>query len=238
MEASLGDRIQAEIEGSIVSFVDFLPSLIAAVAILYIGVFVGSKLKPIVGRTARRVDLDQKVRQTPFGPLFPAGEEAVSRTFGVLVKYYVILIAVFVAAEWLSLQVLTGWIDGALSYVPALAAGLVILTVGFFIADYIADVVRRSNAAQESNFSALFAGFTKVFLYFVVTVIGLDTMGVNVAILYTFAEAFAYAAGLAAALAIGIAFGWGGKDHVAENMDNWLANSKDATQDSPTVSDD
>lgn len=232
------DSIGAEIEASIVSFVGLLPSLIAAVAIVSIGLYVGGKLQPIVGRTGRRIDLDEKVRQTPFGPLFPDGDQSVSHTFAVLVKYYVVLIAIFVAAGWLGLQFVTGWIEDAISYVPSLAAGLVILTVGFFVADYVADVVRRSEGVQQSNVSAVVAGFTKGFLYFVVTVIGLDTMGVNVTILYTFAEAFAYAAGLAAALAIGIAFGWGGKDHVAENVDDWMASSKDATSDAKAPADD
>ena len=238
MQPLLVDNIQAEIEASIVSFVEFLPSLIAAVAIVYIGLYVGGKLQPIVGQTGRRVQLDEKIRQTPFGPLFPAGDQAVSHTFAVLVKFYIVLIAVFAAAEWLELALVTDWIEGAISYAPSLAAGLVILTVGFFVADYVADVVRQSEAVEQSNFSALFAGFTKVLLYFLVIVIGLDTMGVNVTILYTFAEAFAYAAGLAAALAIGIAFGWGGKDHVAENLDNWMASSKDAASDTKAAADD
>lgn len=238
MQPLFVSQLQTSIENAVIGFVEFLPSLIAAIAIVAIGIFVGNKIKPAVAQIGQRVELDEKVRETPFGPLFPDGEGAVSRAFSVLVKYYVVLIAVFAAAEWLDLQFVTDWIEGALSYVPALAAGLVIITLGFFVADYVADVVRRSDAAQESNFSGALAGATKAFLYFVVTVIGLDTMGVNVTILYTFAEAFAFAAGLAAAIAIGIAFGWGGKDHVAENIDNWLSSSKAAASDDSQATDD
>ncbi|RQG96489.1 mechanosensitive ion channel family protein [Natrarchaeobius chitinivorans] len=220
-----------QIQANIVNFIDFLPTLFAAILIVLAGFAVGTFLQPIVSRTARRIELDEKVRQTPFGPLFPDEEGAVSNALGAIVKYYVLLIAIFAAAEWIELQFVTTWLESAISYLPSLVAGVVILLVGFFVADHVANTVRRSEVARESGFSAALAAGTKVFLYFVVVVIGLDTMGVPVAILYTFAQAFAFAFGLAAAIAIGIAFGWGGKDYVSENIDGWLESSKDVAGD-------
>ncbi|ELZ04041.1 hypothetical protein C481_04706 [Natrialba asiatica DSM 12278] len=63
-------------------------------------------------------------------------------------------------------------------------------------------------------------------------------MGLTVAILYAFGRAFAFAAGLAIALAIGIAFGWGGKEYVAANADDWFAQSPESRADPAAVSDD
>lgn len=53
-------------------------------------------------------------------------------------------------------------------------------------------------------------------------VIGLDTMQVDVEILYIFAGAVAGGLGLALAIGLGIALGLGGRDYVAENIDDWV----------------
>jgi len=68
-----------------------------------------------------------------------------------------------------------------------------------------------------------------MFLYFTAVVIGLDTMGIDVQILYVFANAIAW--GLAAALALGagIAIGWGAHNYVAENIDRWMGDARSAT---------
>ena len=53
-------------------------------------------------------------------------------------------------------------------------------------------------------------------------VVGLDTMGVDVQVLYLFTAAVAGGLGLGAALAIGLSFGLGGRDYVAANIGDWL----------------
>jgi uncharacterized membrane protein len=87
----------------------------------------------------------------------------------------------------------------------------------------------RTRAATQTAYTAWFAAGTRMFLYFTAIVIGLDTMGVNVGILFVFAEAVAW--GLAAAIAIGfgIAVGWGGHTYVQENIDRWMGRASAGT---------
>ncbi len=231
MNPLVAEAIGAELQEAIGALFGFLPDLIVAIAVLAIGYVVGGRLQGVVRRTGQRARLDEKVQGTALGPLFPDRAGAVSEAFGAIVKYYVFLLALVVAAEHLGIGLLTQWLTGAVSYLPSLIAGVVILVVGLFIADYVADVVRRSTAAREAGFSATFAAATKAVLYFVVVVIGLETMGVDVTILYTFAEAFALALALAFALAVGIAVGWGGKEYVAENLEGWLDSSREVASD-------
>ncbi|MCU4973669.1 hypothetical protein OB955_13085 [Halobacteria archaeon AArc-m2/3/4] len=221
-------RIRMELESAVVDFFAFLPDLIIGLVILLVGYVLGSKLEPVVRRIAQRAHADEKVTETPLGVLFPDRPGAVADAVGVLVKYYIVLLAAFGAAEYLGFQTVTGWFESVIGYVPSFAAGLLILAVGFFVADYVATAVRESEVVGDSSYAPLAGAVTKAFLSFVVVVIGLDTLGVNVTILYTFAETFALAAGLAFALAVGIALGWGGKDYVAENLDDWLPDSSDS----------
>ncbi|WP_276254867.1 mechanosensitive ion channel family protein [Halomontanus rarus] len=230
-------QIRSELEAAVVDFVAFLPALVVAVVILLVGYVVGAKLEPVVRRVGQRTHADETVKETPLGVLFPDRPGAVADTLGVVAKYYIVSLAAFGAAEYLGFQMVTGWFDSIVGYIPSLAAGLLILAVGLFVADYVAQTVRESEAVGDSSYAPLAGAVTKALLSFVVVVIGLDTMGVNVAILYTFAETFALAAGLAFALAVGIALGWGGKDYVAENLEDWVSNPPGSNSSSEVASD-
>ncbi|WP_049921970.1 mechanosensitive ion channel family protein [Halopiger djelfimassiliensis] len=245
MEPVVAAAVGRAMERNFVEFIDFVPTLITAAVIVYLGFFLGGKIQPKVSRAGRRVELDEKVRKTPFEAFFSDGEESVSNTFAVLVKYYVGLVGILAAIEWIVIQtgrtspwLLSSWAHDVLGYVPPIAMGLVALFVGFYVATYAAEQVRESPAAKQTGFAPLLAGATKTLLYFVVLVVGLDTMGFQVGVLHTFAAAFAYGVGLAAALAIGIAFGWGGKEYVAENIDDWVENSKEITEEAKAAPSD
>lgn len=232
------DALQTELEAVTVDAFAFLMAAFVAAIFIAVGVFAGRKLQPIVRRFGQRIELDARVRETPFGELFADESTAVSNAAGTLAKYYVVLLAAFAAATYLGLSSVSDWIEFIVGFAPTVVAGFAILVVGFVIADPIATIVREAEAVQESRVAPLAGGATKALVCFVAAVIGLDTMGLNVAILYTFGQAFAFAAALGIALAIGIAFGWGGKEYVAANADDWFGQSPESRADPAAVSDD
>ncbi|SFB80617.1 hypothetical protein SAMN05444422_102115 [Halobiforma haloterrestris] len=241
----LATRIRASIESNLVGFVDLVPTLFGAVLVVSFGVFLGRKLQPKVADAGRRVEIDETVRATPFEALFPDGSDGVSRTFAVFLKYYVALVGVFAAIEWVAARtamsstwLVSTWGQDLLAYVPPIVIGIVVLFVGFYLANWGTEQVRHSPATEQLGFAPVLAGATKTILYFLVLVIGLETMPIDAGILHTFGQAFAYAIGLAAALAIGIAVGWGGKDYVAENIDDWFAQTRDAAGETKAVTGD
>ncbi|WP_049906981.1 mechanosensitive ion channel family protein [Halovivax asiaticus] len=200
----------------------FVPRLLGAVVILLIGWVVGRVVAGAVRRLADGIELDRMVLETPLGRVLGGTERAVSGAFGKLGKWFVYALAILAAANVLAIPMLSEWISTAVSYLPAFIAGLLVITIGFVVADFIGDVIERTRAATETAYTSWFANGARIFLYATALVIGLETMGIDVGILYVFARALAW--GLAAAVAIGagVAFGWGGKDYVAENIDSWM----------------
>ncbi|WP_254837759.1 mechanosensitive ion channel family protein [Natronomonas marina] len=142
-------------------------------------------------------------------------------------------LALLAAADALAVELLSEWISAAVSYLPAFVAGALIIVVGFVLADFVADVVAHTETVTETSYTDVFADGLRVFLYFVVTVIGLGTMGVDVRILNTFAQAAAWGLAAGVALAIGIAFGLGGRDYVAANIGDWLPGRAPDTEPAP-----
>jgi small-conductance mechanosensitive channel len=209
------------IEQTLQDVVGFLPQLIGALLVLLVGWIIGRFVYGVISRVVDRVELDRYVMKTPLGRVLGDSERAVSRSFGRLGAWFVYALALLAAANVLAIDLLSEWIATAVSYFPAFIVGTLIIVVGFVLADVLADIIARTESVTETGYTDVFADGIRVFLYFIAIVIGLDTIGVDVEILYTFATAAAWGLAAGIALAIGIAFGWGGKDYVSQNIDNW-----------------
>jgi len=215
------------LQDPIAELVTFLPRLVGALVILVIGWVVGRLAGRVVRRLADGVELDRMVLETPLGRILGGTEQAVSSAFGKLAKWFVYALAILAAANALAIATLSEWISTAVSYLPAFIAGLAVIVLGFVVADFIGDAIERTRAATQTAYTTWFATGARMFLYFTAIVIGLDTMGIDVGILYVFARALAWGLGAAIAIGAGVAFGWGGKDYVADNIDRWMSRTSE-----------
>ncbi|WP_049969755.1 mechanosensitive ion channel family protein [Haladaptatus cibarius] len=225
------------LQDPISGFIALLPRLVGALVILLIGWVIGRGVAAVVRRVADRIELDRMVLDTPLGRMLGGTESAVSGAFGKLAAWFIYALAILAAANVLAIATLSEWVATAVSYLPALIAGLLVIVLGFVVADFIGDAIMRTRAATHTAYTNWFASGTRMFLYFTAIVIGLDTMGIDVGILYVFARALAWGLAAAVAIGVGVAFGWGGRDYVANHIDGWMSSASQGTP-SPQPSDD
>lgn len=223
----LGDAPEY-LQETIASILSFIPRLVAAVIILLIGWIIGRLVAGVVRKLADAAEVDRMVMGTPIGSMLGGTEAAVSGALGKIAAYYVYFLALLAASDALAIPVLSQWVGTAVSYLPAFIAGVLIVVGGFILADFLGDTIERTQSATGDRAASLFADGARFFLYFIALVVGLDTMGVDVQMLYIFGRALAY--GFAAAVAIGggLAIGLGGSDYVSENIDGWTSRASDA----------
>jgi small-conductance mechanosensitive channel len=203
-----------------------LPRLVGAIVILLVGWVVGKALGKAVAGIADRIGIDRQARGTPLSRMLGDSRDAVSNFLGKVAAWFVFALAILAAANTLAIPILSEWIATAVSYLPAFIAGLLVIIGGFIVADFIGDAIERTRAATQTAYATWFATGVRMFLYFTAVVIGLDTMGIDVEILYIFAQALAWGLAAGLALALGISFGWGGKDYVANNVNRWAGSAR------------
>jgi small-conductance mechanosensitive channel len=203
-----------------------LPRLVGAIVILVIGWIVGAALGKVVSGVADRAGIDRRANDTPLGRMMGGSPDALSIFLGKVTAWFVYALAILAAANTLAIPILSEWIATAVSYLPAFIAGLLVIIGGFIVADFIGDAITRTRGATRSQYTEYFASGIRMFLYFTAIVIGLDTMGIDVEILYLFARAMAWGLAAGVALAVGIAFGWGGHDYVANHIDQWMGRAR------------
>lgn len=213
------------IEEAIAAVINFLPELLGALIILLLGWAIGRVVGGVIQRLVDRSQLDRLVMETPLGGALGGTEAAISWSLGRVGAYFVYALAILAAADALAIDLLSEWVAAAVSYLPAFIAGALIIVAGFVLADFLADVVSNTEMVTNTRYTDAFADGLRIFLYFVVVVMGLGTMGVDTAILNTFAQATAWGLAAGVALAIGIGFGLGSRDYVAANINEWLPGS-------------
>ncbi|WP_290816398.1 hypothetical protein [Halovivax sp.] len=214
------------LQDTIAQMIAFVPRLVGALVILLIGWVVGRLVGRLVRGIADGVELDRMVLETPLGRILGGTERAVSSAFGKLGKWFVYAVAILAAANALAIPELSAWISTAVTYLPAFIAGLLVIVLGFVVADFIGDAIERTRAAGQTAYTSWFANGARLFLYFTAIVVGLDTMGIDVGILYVFARALAWGVAAAVAIGVGGAVALGARPYVEDNVDRWMGRAE------------
>ncbi|WP_436935527.1 mechanosensitive ion channel family protein [Halovenus marina] len=206
----------------------FLPVILGALIVLVIGFIIGRIVGDVVSKVVDGFNIGQYLRETPLEQ-FGETEGEFGRIVGKLVAYYIYLLTILTVADILRIDALSSLLNDFAGYLPSLAAGLLVLLVGIWLAERVADIVSESGDGRPMVVASL---VVKVFIYYMTITVVLSTIGVNASpltnLFTVFVVAFFGALGLALALGIGIAVGLGGQDFVAENIDEWFGTAKDS----------
>jgi len=226
-----GDPLEGDLplwlQDTLASILEFLPRLAAALIILIIGWIAGRIIGGIIRRIVDRAEVDRRLMDTPMGEMLGGTESSVAGFFGKLAKWFIYVLAIIAAADVLAIALLSQWLTAVVSYLPVFIGGLLVIVLGFIVADFIGDMIARTEAATKTRYTKYFAEGTKILLYLLAIVIGLDTMGIDLTGLYVLIRPLLWGLAVGIALAIGIGVGWGFKDYIAENMERWSRRARD-----------
>lgn len=203
----------------IINTVGFLPKLISAIIILIIAWIVGRALGAVVSRVLDRVGVDDALRRTVVGRSIESSGTSISRVFDLIVRWTIYIIGIMAAVDVLGITALTSVTQSVLMYIPSLISALIVLIVGFILADFVGDLIRRIGTESGMSYMGIFSTATQIFLYFIVIIIALDQLRINTSIIYVFATALAWGIAIGAGVGLGIAFGIGLKDKVPKMLE-------------------
>jgi hypothetical protein len=200
----------------------YAPVVLGALAVLIVGFIAGRVIGELVAGLVSDFGVGRYLRETP---LEDVGDEySLSYLVGKVVTYYVYLLSLLAAADILNVDALSALLNRFASYLPALTAGLLVLLVGIWLAERAAAIVEDSDDGRATYLASL---GVKLLVYYVTVTIALSTLGIDVSVLTdlftTVVVTFFGALGLALAIGVGLAFGLGGQEFVAENIDDWAA---------------
>lgn len=205
-----------------------IPNIIVAILLILAGIIIGRWVKDFVVQLMKNLGVDSLTEKMGMNkttdPDTDPSAYSLARIIGVVAQVLIILLFTVEALQLLNLEFMVSLATGIFAYIPAVIAALVILAIGFWLAnlaeDFIGSVFKKSSGGPHVlRYVAKYA--ILAFAFFM----ALDQLGIAASIINS---AFILILG-GAALAFGLAFGLGGKEHASRYLDR-MENSLKETE--------
>jgi hypothetical protein len=193
--------------------VRFLPSFIAALVVLIIGLLVASVLKALFEKLISALRVDSALKKLGL-------EEVVSRAgyhlnsgkfVGSLVYWFAVVVVVLAVSDILGLWGLSQFLNEVLTYFPNIIVAVLILLASLVVANFLRGLVRASVASARLHAPKFLGALT----WWTVVVFGFLAALLQLGIAGELIQSIVMGFIAMLALAGGIAFGLGGKDYAA-----------------------
>ena len=202
-------------------FVLFLPSLIGAIIIFFVGLVIAAGLGKVVEKLVDALKLDRLLDQMGLGRMLERADVRLhsGRFLGVLVQWFFIIVTLLAVSDILALDAFSAFLTDVLLYVPNVVIAVLIMLAGVVVAVFASKVVRASVMAARLHAAHFMGSLTRWAILVFAFLASLSQLGVAGALVNTLIMGFI----AMVALAGGLAFGLGGKDVAAD----WLRKMKE-----------
>lgn len=208
---------------SILSSIGYMiPNILMAVLIIVIGLILGKVMGNVVSKIVEKTGLDKALKGSILEKAVEAAGTTILGLFNIVVRWFIYLIAIMIAVEYLGIPLLSSIIQQFVNFMPNVFAAMLILLIGLIIADFIGDFLKNMGESMGIAYIHIVTPVLKLVLYFIVMMMALDKLSVNTCIFYAIADAFAWGIGIGIGLSIAIVVGFGMKDRAPELMDSLL----------------
>jgi len=194
------------------NFVNSLPGLIAAIVTLIIGLIIGKVVGRIVKEIFIRLKVDEFVLE---------GEKMVFRfsdIFSVIARWWIYLVFIQAAAEFLGIAAVTVFVSEIISFIPGLIKGALIIIVGYVLAEYIKDKI----VSKKTIYGSIVGKIIFFLLLYISVALALPLLGIDATIVNWILLILIASVGLGIAIATGL----GLKDVVAANASEYMKKAK------------
>ena len=204
---------------------DFIPKLLAALALLFLGWIIAKLIRGGVRRLLALAHFDQLAEKTGVEEFLKHGDMQITFS-GIIseVSYWLVLLIVLVTvSSSLGLTAVADLINRVVLYLPHIVVAVLIIIFGTLLARFINRIVfawlRNLGVDGALTISTVAEYGVQIFAIFV----ALEQLAIGTQLLTT---AFAILFG-AVCLALALAFGLGGREWASRAIDRWAKNKNE-----------
>lgn len=199
-----------------------IPNIIAAIIVLVIFYFVGRFVANLVTKLLTRFRFNELPVKLGLTKQPVEGAGSPSNVVGYIVLVFIMLFAIIMAADLLDFPVVNALIAGLTAFFARVVLGLIVIGIGIFVANLVANILRAAGRSQTMITSI------RIFIIVLGVAIGLHAMGfANDIIMLIFGVILG-----AGALAAAIAFGVGGRKVAGELLSRWTKTGDSGSEES------
>jgi hypothetical protein len=199
-------------------FVGFIPSLIGALLVFFMGLVVAIALGKVAEKIIKVIRVDQVVEKMTISEKFKGTgiKLNISKFFGELIKWFLILVFLMAATDILGLDQVTNFLNSVILYIPNVVVAIIILSVAFILGGFAYSFIRSSTRAAGVMSASLLAAISR----WAIIIFGFLAAFIQLGIAVSLVNTIFIGLVSALALAVGLAFGLGGKEEAALILKN------------------
>ncbi|MDW8280044.1 MAG: hypothetical protein RMK17_02705 [bacterium] len=216
---NLADILALSFQNVWTNVISFLPTLITALILFLIGLFIASVLGSTVEKIFDALKLDVFLSKLGFSHYFErAGLKLRGAYFlGQLVNWFFIIVFLLAVSDMLGLYAFSNFLNDVLNYIPNIIIAVLVMLAAIVLANFLRRVVSVSVASTKLHGSKFLGTLT----WWAVVVFGFLAALVQLNVAANIINALITGFIATLALAGGLAFGLGGKSY-AEYLINKL----------------
>lgn len=195
-----------------------LPQFIFALIVMLLGVLVANVLREAVVRVVKLLRVDEAMHKLEVSDLVnqTGFELKVGELLGWIVKWFVIILTLIIAADTLGWKEVTSFLSTVVTYLPNVFIAVIILLVGTLLGRFVQDIIVQGLQAAKMRTAGFIGGVAKWAIYVFSLMAALVQLGIAQSLIQILFIGFV----AMVALAGGLAFGLGGKEHAAKVLDH------------------
>jgi hypothetical protein len=223
------DAMFTSLAAALALLMSAIPKIIGFALILIAGWFVAALIEKglaAVLRTIRFNELAQRAGLADFVQKMGVDTDPAGM-IGLVVKWFVRLIALVVAFDALGLPAVSDVLRQLLLWLPNVVVALVVLVIGGLAARALSNVVRGTASEAGISNADFLAKLSSLVVWAFAIVVAVNQIGIATALVNTLFMAVVGAL----ALALGLAFGLGGRETAGEIVRKWYAKAQERSGD-------
>ena len=198
-------EVSAPLSALVSRFIAYVPNLVAAGLLIYVGVFVAKIIGQIISALLTAVKFDGAVNK-----IIPQMKMSASRVTACAVKTLIILFVIAQGVEVLGLTVFTAAVSAVVAYLPMVFKSALILLAAFFGASMLENLIKQGGERIAGLAKTVRIVIYVVAGFMILSQLDLASKIVNTAFMIILA---------AVAVAFAIAFGLGGRDFAKKTLE-------------------
>lgn len=199
------EEIRVSLAVMLGQFVEYLPNLIGALALLLVGWLIARLLRAGGVRLARWFNRFLEARLNADSAIHFRLSNMAIKLLGNLTFWIIVLLFVTAATRVLGLVAFTSWLNQIIEYLPTLLAGGFIVLVGFVLSTLARDLTVATITSTGVAHAELFGRSVQVLVLVTALVLGINQIGIDVTLLTTLIAILA--AAIVGSLALAFALG-------------------------------
>ncbi len=215
----LGAAVVTGIAAALAAFFSALPSILGAILVFAIGWIVAGWIGGLLARALRMIRFDELADRSGVTTFLERAEIRAepAAVIGGLVKWYVRLVFVLMAANAVGLTAISTVVTDVIAFIPNLLVALVILGAFSWLAGLARGLVRGALGGGEVPNADTIGTLAYVTVFAFGVVAAANQIGIAATLVNTLFIGIV----AALALAFGLAFGLGGREEAAQIWRDW-----------------